>query len=676
MAVLPMARINIYGLKHDRKGVLEELQRLGAVDVRTFDETEGFERPDTYASIARFQKAKNDAKAALDVLEKYSPEKKSLFASLEGRKPISYKHYERCVERRDAILNSVSEILKLEKSMADFKAEKLRCEASIEALMPWEPLPYALNYKGTRKAAAYIGVFPEQRTEDNLLDEFDEVCKNQKADELAGSIHLEVISTGATQTYAFILCARAAAERTEELLRHMGFSAPSVVCEVEPRKKIAELKAAIEAVENGIKSAETEIVGHSEEREDLKFMTDYLTMRTDKYKVISQLGQSKSVFALTGYVPLRDTERVEKQLSDKFSIAYESEKADSDDVPVALQNNAFAAPLEGVLETFSLPGRGEVDPTAAMAVFYYFLFGLMLSDAAYGIIMIAVCAIALWKFPRMETGLRKSLKMFLYCGISTTFWGVMFGGYFGDAIQVIAKTFFNKDIVINPVWFSPLNEPMRMLMFSLGVGIVHLFAGLGMKLYSLMRDKKYKDALYDVIFWYMLVGGAIVYLLSAPMFIEMSGLGFMLPASVGRGAAIVALLGAIGIALTAGRSSQNPFKRLAKGLYELYNVTGYLSDILSYSRLLALGLATGVIANVFNKMGSMMGGGVLGAIFFAIIFVVGHTLNIGINLLGAYVHTNRLQFVEFFGKFYEGGGTKYSPFRAETGYFEIENDNN
>jgi len=194
--------------------------------------------------------------------------------------------------------------------------------------------------------------------------------------------------------------------------------------------------------------------------------------------------------------------------------------------------------------------------------------------------MVLICGIALWKFPRMKTGLRKSLKMYLYCGISTTFWGVMFGGYFGDAIQVIAKTFFNQDIVIQPLWFSPMDEPMRMLVFSFAVGIIHLFAGLGMKFYSLARTGQWKDAIYDVVFWYMLVGGAIVYLLSMQMFVDIAGLSFILSPAVGKAAALVALIGAVGIALTAGRSSRNPAKRLAKGLYELYNVTGYLSDIL------------------------------------------------------------------------------------------------
>ena len=122
-----------------------------------------------------------------------------------------------------------------------------------------------------------------------------------------------------------------------------------------------------------------------------------------------------------------------------------------------------------------------------------------------------------------------------------------------------------------------------------------------------------------------------------------------------------------------GRSKKNPGLRLALGLYDIYNLTGWLSDLLSYSRLLALGLATGVIAQVINQMGSMAGDGVFGAIVFAIVFVVGHLFNLAINMLGAYVHTCRLQYVEFFGKFYEGGGSPFRPFRENTKYVDIKN---
>ena len=195
-----------------------------------------------------------------------------------------------------------------------------------------------------------------------------------------------------------------------------------------------------------------------------------------------------------------------------------------------------------------------------------------------------------------------------------------------------------------------------------------------MQLYELILAKKFKDAIYDVVSWYLLVGGLIIYMLSVPMVAEMLVLNFILSHSIGNVGLICAIVGALLILFTAGRESKSPFKRLLKGLYGLYGVTGYLSDILSYSRLLALGLATGVIAQVFNKMGTMAGNGPVGIVLFIVVFIVGHTMNIAINLLGAYVHTNRLQFVEFFGKFYEGGGRKFSPFFVNTKYFNVTED--
>lgn len=673
MAVMPMAKVSIYGMRSERKKILEALQRMGVVDVSDVDgEKVLLEKQDTASSVARFNKARTDAEKALAVIGAYSPEKKSPFAFLEGKAEVSDREYGEYILRRDEIMGYVSGILKSEKEISDLKNERIKLETTKTALLPWKDLQVPLNYKGTKKAAAFIGTFPEVRTAESLAEEFDRLCDEHEKPRLRGCVHIEVVSERETQVCALVLCARVNAAETEELLRHMGFAAPQVSCDVLPSKRIAEIECSVRRTEEQTEKCRETIKGYAAKRTDIKVIADYFGMRADKYKVIARLGQSRKTFMLEGYMPEKDAARVEKEITDKYKAAFEWEKSEDDDTPVILENNGFAAPLEGVLETFSLPGKGEVDPTSVMALFYYFLFGLMLSDAAYGLIMVLVCGIALLKFPKMESGMKKSLKMFLYCGVSTTFWGVMFGGYFGDAVSVVSSTFFGREVTIPPLWFAPINDPMRMLVFSFAVGIVHLFTGLGMKMYTLIRDKKYKEAIYDVVFWYLLVGGAIVFLLSTEKFASMTGLSFVLPAAVGRGAAIAAGIGAVGIVLTAGRSSSNPFKRLAKGLYELYNVTGYLSDILSYSRLLALGLATGVIANVFNKMGSMMGGGVLGAVLFTVIFVIGHTMNIGINLLGAYVHTNRLQFVEFFGKFYEGGGRKFSPFRAETRYFEPE----
>ena len=667
MAVMPMQRIGIYALKSRRKPILELIQRRGVVEIHAEKAEDAvFRQTDTAPAKARFENNTSTLQAALEALDKLEPEKKSLLAPLEGRTPIPLSRYEETAGAAGKTLRAASRVNALWKKCADDRAEILRLEAQIRMLEPWSRLDVSMRTTGTASTAAFIGSFPAEYTEEALKAEI-----ARGAPEIDG-VAVEVLSARTQQTCAFLLCHASNGAKLEAFLRSIGFTYPADRSKKPPQARMQDLNARIEKLRAEIDGAEAEIRTYAALRGAMQYTIDYFSMRIEKYDVLGRLWQSPHVFVITGYIPAESAPALEKELTEKFEAYVELETpAEDEDVPVKLKNNAFAAPVEGVLESYSMPGRKEIDPSTLMAVFYYFLFGMMLSDAGYGLLMVIGCGIALAKFKNMEESLRKFLKMFLYCGISTVFWGAMFGSFFGDAVTVIGKTFFNVDIAIPALWFTPLNEPMRLLLFSFLIGVIHLFAGLGAQFYQLARQGLWKDAIFDVVFWYMLVGGGILYLLSMQMFADMVSLGFTLPAAVGTAGAIAAGIGAVGIVLTAGRESRSPFKRLLKGLYGLYGVSSYLSDILSYSRLLALGLATGVIASVFNQMGAMLGNSPAGVAVFVFAFLVGHTLNLGINVLGAYVHTNRLQFVEFFGKFFEGGSRKFNPFSAKTKYFKI-----
>lgn len=670
MSVLSMKRIMICALKKDRKQILELLQRQGAVEIDHAIQEDGiFRKTDMSSSQTVFEKNAVLARQALEVLDSYEPEKKSMLSALEGRKNLSVKEYEAYVNQRDDIMATTHNLLALQKQIAENQANIPKLEAQLESLVPWLGFDLPLDFKGTKKTAAFIGILPNSVSLEELYAQLAEYAPD------TGSIDANVVSTSDEQTCIFVVCAKPDAESVDEALRKMSFARPPL-SSIVPAKQKMSLEAALKELNESTAKLKTEIAGHTDNREALRFIIDYFNMRAEKYDVLGDLIQSKRIFVLTGYIPERDTSQLEALLNSRFDLVLEFQNpSEEDEVPVLLKNNGFAAPVESVIESYSLPMKGELDPSPVVACFYYILFGLMLSDAAYGIIMVLGCAYCLSKFKGMEPGMKNMLKMFLYCGISTTFWGFMFGSFFGDSVNVIATTFFGRpDIAIRPIWFEPVKEPLRMLVFAFAIGIVHLFTGLGVKLYMCIKSGQWLDALYDVVFWYMLVGGGVVYLLTMSMFTDMLGITFTLPPVVGTVAAISAAVSSAGILLTSGRESRNWFKRILKGLYGLYNVTGYLSDILSYSRLLALGLATGVIATVFNKMGSMLGNTIPGVIVFILVFVVGHLLNIGINLLGAYVHTNRLQFVEFFGKFYEGGGRKFAPFEIKTKYFKIKED--
>ena len=276
----------------------------------------------------------------------------------------------------------------------------------------------------------------------------------------------------------------------------------------------------------------------------------------------------------------------------------------------------------------------------------------------------------------MAEGTMKMIQLFFFCGLSTTFWGIMYGGFFGDAIDVIAKTFFgySGDGVVKALWFEPLADPMRLLIWCMLFGVIHLFVGLGIKGYEYLKAGDVVGFVSDIVSWYAFLMGLILMLVPSDLFASIAGQQFNLPAIVGPLSKVLTIAGLVIILLMSGRGRKNWALRIALGAYDIYGVTGWLSDVLSYSRLLALGLATGVIGNVINMMASMFGGGVVGAILFIVIFVLGHTLNIGINALGAYVHTNRLQYVEFFGKFYEAGGRPFAPFQNANKYVEIKEE--
>lgn len=669
MAVLAMKRIDIYALKANRKKILETLQLKNAVEIRSGKTAEpAFSKTDTSSSRAVYEKNAATALNAVGVIDALSGETLKTPSMFQGRTKITDDEYYKISENASEKIRTAANIVTLNKKAADLSAQKIRYETQIESLLPWMNLDISMRTTRTKSTQVFIGSIPEQYTEAALKAKLAELLPD------IDGIEVEIVSSSQAQTCVFVLCHTDDGAKTEAALRLIGFSYPTAPSKKSPKERVSDLEEKIKKTDIEMKKIEAEIRGYSDIRQDLIYTSDYYLARAEKYRILGDLWQSKSVFQISGFIPSSNSEELKSYLENTFDSYVElSDPSDSDDVPVALKNNAFAAPVEGVLSGYSLPKKGEIDPSFIMSLFYYFLFGMMLSDAAYGILMTVGCAIILMVCKNMEPNSKKSIKMFMYCGISTTFWGILFGSYFGDVIQVIARVFFNKDIVISPLWFTPLDEPMRLLLFSLLLGVIHLFAGLAMLIYTNVKNKQYKDAIYDGVFWYFLVGGLIIAMLSTDMFKNMFSLSFQLPGIAGTIALVFVAIGAVGIVATAGRESKNPFKRLLKGLYGLYNISGYLSDILSYSRLLALGLATGVIATVFNSIGEMVAGdgGVVGAIAFALVFIIGHGMNLAINALGAYVHTNRLQYVEFFGKFYEGGGKKFEPFSTNTKYIKV-----
>ncbi|MBR6704691.1 MAG: V-type ATP synthase subunit I [Lachnospiraceae bacterium] len=670
MSVVSMQKMLIAGMREEQDAVLKELQRRRLFHLSKMEE-ETLSAPEVKEKLTRAEKQAQLADNALKLLNEYAPADEGMFASLKGGRELSADAWQEKALSLPQAAALAESLLEKQKGIGEAAAKAARAQVLLEGLVPWEGLDMPLNTSETGRCRVLIGALPGAWTEESL--------KEALAAGLPGfdTYELELLKGDATQTPLVLLCLKEDAPAVEDLLRKKGFAKPILVSDKTPAEAKEDLqfeKAAAVTEGEELKAA---IRAAAPGRDALQFLYDESQLEAGRLAALAKTGEGSRSFFLSGYVPANRAEALKKQLEDKYTVSVSLiDAAPEEAVPVALHNNRFAAPTESVVESYGLPGEGEVDPTGIMAIFYYFLFGLMLSDAGYGLLMIVGCGLVLKKFPKMSRSTKQMMTMFFWCGVSTFLWGILFGGFFGDAIDVIAHTFFGvpKDVqVFKPLWFAPLEKPMKLLVYSFLFGVLHLFVGLGLKGWQLLKQKRVMDFIGSVLSWFLLLIGLILMLLPSDLFASISGSPIPIPEPVQSAAKILALIGAVGLLLFAAWDRKNFGLRLALGAYELYGITGWLSDVLSYSRLLALGLATGVIASVINSMASMFGGGVKGAILFIIIFLVGHALNMAINLLGAYVHTNRLQYVEFFGKFYDGGGEAYEPLTTDnTKYYHME----
>lgn len=654
MAKLKMKKIELIALLTDSKKIIELLQRKGIVEICSNTDDELF-KTNVTSVVSSFEKFKVTAIQALEILDRYAPEKKALADMLNGRIEVDKHDFGKGAMELETIMNSAREIVRCNRSIIDFENTISQLDVKCDTLREWINLDVPLNFKGTASTSAFIGSVPFMISANEIEAKFPSGCS------------AEVISSSKEQTNIFVMLSKDSEEEASEVLRSMSFIPISIKENMIPKELLRSYNMEKEKLEKSIEQLKKKIIQLAENRQKLKFAVDYLQMRKDKYEALNDLGFTEKTFVLTGYIPEKHTLSLQKEIESKFTalITY-SEPENGEDVPVLLENSGFSAPVEGITKMYALPSEKDVDPTPVMSFFYYLFFGMMLSDAGYGLLMLIGTTIALKKF-KLETSMRKTLTMFRNCGISTIIWGALFGSWFGDIVQVVGREFFHKEIGSIALWFQPLDDPIKLLLYSFALGILHLFLGVAVSFRMTWKEGKKLDAFLDTVPVYLTVLGV------APL---AAGILTNVPSVLKTIGTYMMIAGVILLVLTSGRHSKSVFGKFFGGIYALYNTaTGYLSDILSYSRLLALGLATGSIASVINLIGTMPENTAVKAVLLIVVFIVGHTANLAINLLGAYVHTDRLQFVELFSKFYTGGGREFAPLTTNTKYIKFKEEN-
>lgn len=653
MAIVKMKKVTVIAMAEDKKALLDDLMWLSAVDVNPLSEKLSDEEWSSLANCDDLRDYSDGISDKLSLLERtlkiyrrYSKEKRSFFTPYPV---LTRAEFETFSETESELLANAENAIKANSELDTITAEENRLDALRQRLLPWQRLPLRLNDTFSDKATYFIGSLPLKKdissvTEGELV--FDETTEKTAA-------WTECLAKDKTYAYWLVICLASQEKHILSALTDIGFNKISFpdltgsvsenLRDIEHKKEdLAEKRATV------VKQLES----YAEDLTKVEKAIDILSNEKRLTSVREKLLNTQSAFMLEGWTPVDRVDDI-SALCEKYG-AYLSieDPTDDEEPPIKLKNAKIIQPFEGVTEMFALPTYRGLDPNFMVAPFYFLFFGMMLSDAGYGL-MLAIGGFLVLKYTNIRGSMRNMIKMFAFCGVSTVIWGFLFGTFFGDAVGVISSTFFGSDVALKPLWFDPVSDPITLLIVSFIVGFIHIMVGLGLKMYMLIRDKQYFAAVFDIGSWMVLLLGIPVILVNAVIG------GIMVGA------------GALSLILTQGREKKDIFGKILGGVGSLYDITGYLSDVLSYSRILALGLSAGVIGSVFNKLGSLGGGNFFGLILFIVIFAVGHVLNLALGVLSAYVHASRLQYIEFFSKFYESGGRKFDEFGVNAKYTEI-----
>ncbi len=645
MALVLMDKMRLFLHRSDAVPVLRALQKLGALEFTDVSGKSGELERGTKTSY-EFNYVSSRLDQAIEFLDGYAPTNGKLQSIFEGsRVPVTGTELYETV--KSFYYNDIIDTVQtLQKDLSDTTNKIKDLENEQELLLGWRTLDLSLGVpRETEHTKTFFLRIPEERS-GAFTKEL------EKRDFPFRVAHVS------EDRYVFS-CMKAHATEVAGLFGEYEVELVELpMRRGTPEEELERIGRAL------IKARATlaDIDGKAQELvvdlPKLKMVGDYMFWRKNKHNLLTRAHQSKEVIVFEAWYPKKKREDIEDVIQNKTELyAIEDVGVKEGEVPpVEIENNALIKPFESVTRLYGLPGPKDLDPTLFLAGFFFIFFGLSLTDVGYGILLFLVTAFGLL-FYRVPKEMKPFLKLFMFGGIASAIVGLFFGGYLGVDMSKMPTFIQNLQA------FDPISNPIPVFYLALALGVVQILAGLVLKI---VREAKNGD----------LWGGVLD---QGPWIFLFLSLILWGSASVGviAGSASVYLYvvyaAIFSLILTQGRKEKNMFGKLFKGVFSLYDSISYLSDILSYSRLLALGLATSALAFAVNLIAGMVKDvPYVGFILMAAILVVGHLFNLAVNVLGAFIHSARLQFVEFFGKFIEGSGRTFKPFKRDERYVAIK----
>ena len=643
MAIARMAKIIIVSHRSQASELLEALQREGICHILNADEAiVSRDYPDIAASAERPKDIEGilaRLKKSITFLEKHVHTQKGLASVLSPRAVIDEQSYKKVISDKK-ILTTIETCEQLEASMEKTNSEIDNLHNTIDTLRPWSSLETPVEEIGQlNQATCWAGLIPTQH-----LEQIEE-----KLGELGAA--MQKISAAGNRVACLIACLKEQTDEVQKSLRSAEFEPVNFESmKGTASELIREHGERLEKAQSQLKSYTEQAAALSENLLNLQILYDHYQNLLSREQTRDTAPATESTVLLEGWVKEHDLSRLEKLVSDfDASSLTKIKPAEDEEIPVEIENKRAIKPFEVITRLYGMPQHFEVDPTVFLAPFFAMFFALCLTDAGYGLVMVALMALFIWKMQ----GDKKLLWMLGICGAATVIAGALTGGWFGNAIQTFILGKPNKSIAL---WFDPFEKPMTFFILSLALGYFQIMAGLAIGLGHSLKRRDYLSAICNYLSWLVMLNSVVLFL--AARF-------GAIPAPIGKVFGIIALFPAVIIMLFSERQGSWA-GRIGMGVYNLFSTIFYMGDVLSYLRLMALGMVTGGLAMAINVIVEICSKIPLAGILVAVVVFIGaHAFNIAINMLGAFVHTLRLQYVEFFPKFFVGGGKQFMPLRKE-----------
>lgn len=644
MAILQINKIHILGYIRLKKEIMDFLFDSGSVEI--VDTDVGIQRSAAPGNISEIDKKLSDLDFAISFLGRFAekPKKPVLCNNKFYEKIISEFNYE----------DTVQFCKNAELSFAKIKNSKEKLISQKNGLLPWLSLDIGMDsVKDTASASVSAGFLPHKDLE-------------KVREKIGKDVHVEIISHNKKYVYFVLICDREKSAKTAETLREYGFSKmvfPPAAESISVKAYLIGIEQQFGDLEEEERSLLDNIKKRLSSSEKLMIVYDYFYNIKIKKTAGNFLNETKETFYLCGWVLSKKSEELKSEIEKKFpeTEIYFTRPQPNEDVPVFLGNNKFTEPFNFVTELYGHPVHDGIDPSPLLAPFFVLFFGFCLTDAAYGIIL-TILSFGILKKMRLTKEMSKFFHLMFYSGLSTIVLGAATGGWFGDLFDRLPSFFyffknFKNSLIMEKI--NPSTQPLNFLVLALILGCIQVSFGLIINLYYQFKLKNTFFAVFQqlptIIIQFVLIALVI------------SGLG-IIPFEKKVSVALFSILALsmLSIAYTQWKINNAIGEKLFWSVFTNYSIiTGnFLADTLSYARLFALGLSTGLMAMAVNEISFLVLKlpYYIGVIPMLVFLTVGHLFNIAINMLGAYVHTSRLQYLEFFSKFYISGGRIFKPF--------------